>query len=113
MVKRQGVKLEDRPQVMDVVALQGDQLAQLAAVEQLPGVQELPVETHGLADEELQARLPHQRDQPLGVVQAGDHRLGADDVLARLERRHAVFRVQRVGREHGDHVDVVAGHQRR
>ena len=106
-----GRELEHRPHVVNVVAFQGDQCPKLARVEHLFGVKELAVEPHGLADQELDVPLAHQPDQRLGVFQPRDHRLGANDVFAVLQRGDAMLGVQSVGREYAHHVHVVARDQ--
>ena len=86
-------------------------LAQVAILDEPSHRRELHVETHRLTDEELYARLANPRDEPLRVVQVGDHRLRAHDVLPRVDRGQAVLGVQVVGRVNRDDINVVAGDQ--
>jgi hypothetical protein len=72
------------------------------------GRRHLRIIAHGLTDEKLQARLPHEIDQLPGMVQVVGQRLRAQHMLSRFQRRHAVLVVKVVRTVHGHDVDVLA-----
>ena len=107
-VEAPGCEVVDGAHVVEVEAFDGDEGAELAGVEAVFGVEELAVEAHGLADEELEAGVADELDQGFGVFELGDHGFGADDVFTVAQRVDAGLGVEGVGRVDADDVDVVA-----
>ena len=109
-VQAPGRELVDGAHVVQIEAFKGDQAAQFTFVAAPLGSEELAVEAHRLADEELGAGRAHQIDERAGVLEGGDHGLGADDVFAVAQGGDAGLGVEGVGRIDADHVDIVAGY---
>ena len=99
---------EKGARVVDVVGFGDNDLAEVAVVVELLGGDELFVEAHGLADDELEAGAFHEAHQFGGILDVGAHRLGADDVLAGQQGGFGVLGVQVIRGVDADHLDVRA-----
>ena len=81
--------------------------AQLAALHHVARLAHHRVAGVAVGDAELQAGGLHLVRQPLRGRQVGGQRLVADDVKARIQRRHADIEMAVVGRHDGQHIDAV------
>ena len=101
-----GGGVEDGSHVVDIVGFGEEQFAEVAAVQQFLGCHEPGDEAAGLPDQKFQAGAPDEIDGRLCLVQGYDQGLGADNVLAGLQRVAELLEVEVVGAVDADDINV-------
>ena len=99
----------DGSEVVDVVGLGHEEVADCTGVAESLGFHEVVAAAHGLGDEQGQAGLVHGLDDSLGFFHGVNHGLGDHDVLAGVEGGEYLVGVQRAGGVYAHYVYVGAG----